>query len=613
VKPLTRKFVPLCALLCATLLSLPARAECKRAALELPVSISGSHAIINTKINHTDARFIFDSGAFFSMMSEASAAEYQLKVGMAPYGLRISGIGGTTTPGLAIVKVFTIANADIPNVEFLVGGSEAGSNTVGILGQNFLEHWNVEYDLAKGMIRLFQDKGCAGSFLAYWAAKESLPYTEMRIEKVTPQKPHTIGSAYVNGEKIRVLFDSGAFVSTLTLRAAERAGIKIDAPGVTEGGLIRGIGGSLVKSYIVPFSSFKFADGEEIKNARLRVADTRLEIADMLLGADFFLSHRVFVANNQDKVYFTYNGGPVFDLKRIDAKLAAQTTEGAEPQVAADNSSSEVAKASASTSASASGTEDAAALARRGTASAGRHDYDGALADLTRAAQLEPANSEYFYERGRVLVAKQQYPQAMADLDRALELKPDYVSALLVRAELRFNAKNISGAIADLQTIDKTAAKQSDVRLDVAHLYERIDQLPAAIAQYDLWLAAHGDDARRFYAYQGLCHGRGIVGQELPAALKACNEAVSLSDKKKNPVALANRALVHLRLGNFDKAIADYDASLRMEPNKAWTLYGRGLARLKANRRPAGEVDIAEAVKVSPSVAGAYKQIGLVP
>jgi hypothetical protein len=36
----------------------------------------------------------------------------------------------------------------------------------------------------------------------------------------------------------------------------------------------------------------------------------------MLLGADFFLSHRIFVSNEQHKVYFTYNGGPVFSASR---------------------------------------------------------------------------------------------------------------------------------------------------------------------------------------------------------------------------------------------------------------------------------------------------------
>ena len=34
----------------------------------------------------------------------------------------------------------------------------------------------------------------------------------------------------------------------------------------------------------------------------------------MLLGADFLFSHRVFITHSQRKIYFTYAGGPVFQL-----------------------------------------------------------------------------------------------------------------------------------------------------------------------------------------------------------------------------------------------------------------------------------------------------------
>jgi hypothetical protein len=50
-----------------------------------------------------------------------------------------------------------------------------------------------------------------------------------------------------------------------------------------------------------------------VKNARLNIGDTELESADMLIGADFLLSHRANVANSEHKLYFTDNGGPVFD------------------------------------------------------------------------------------------------------------------------------------------------------------------------------------------------------------------------------------------------------------------------------------------------------------
>jgi len=51
----------------------------------------------------------------------------------------------------------------VPNVEFLVSGNEVGpSGGVGLIGQNLLQRWDVEYDLANGMLRLMRDEDCHG-------------------------------------------------------------------------------------------------------------------------------------------------------------------------------------------------------------------------------------------------------------------------------------------------------------------------------------------------------------------------------------------------------------------------------------------------------------------
>jgi tetratricopeptide (TPR) repeat protein len=604
----TRKFFALYALSGALFLPSLSHAECKRAAVDLPVTISGTRALIDAKINHQDVRLLVDSGAFFSMISAAMAEQLKLKIGPAPFGFSLRGIGGVTLPSVGTAKVFTLANVDIPNVDFLVGGSETGSGSSGVLGQNFMVNWNVEYDLAKGAIRLFKDTDCSKQFLAYWVAQgQQLPYTLTTIEKVSPRYPHAIGHAYINGEKIRVLFDSGAFRSLLSLKAAARAGVKVDSPGVIEGGLTGGIGRNMVRSYIAPFASFKFADGEEIKNARLRVADFDIGLADMLIGADFFLSHRIFVANSQDKLYFTYNGGPVFDLRPTSKSTASDQAPGdsaptADAQAQEPNSNPPLGVP-----------EDAAALARRGTASAARGDNEHALADLTRAVELSPNSADYLYERGQVLLRTRELQKALNDFNAALELKPDYIQALLSRAQLRINMRNIPEARADLETIDQLAAKQADVRYEVGLAYGRADLLPAAIAQFDLWISSHADDGRVTLALNDRCKARGALGQDLPAALKDCNTAYGRSDAQSAAAILDNRALVRLRLGDFDKAISDYNAALKLRPNHAWTLYGRGLVELKKNKRSEGEADIAQAVALAPGVAEAYKKMGLAP
>ncbi len=252
-------------------------------------------------------------------------------------------------------------------------------------------------------------------------------------------------------------------------------------------------------------------------------------------------------------------------------------------------------------------------MARRGTASAGRGDVEHALADLTRAVELSPSNPDYLYERGQVLLRRNEPRKALNDFNAALELKPDYIPALLSRARLRINLRNISEARTDLDAVDRIAAKQSDVRFELALDYLRAGLPPPTIAQFDIWIAAHREDARMAIALSGRCKARAMLGQDLMDALKDCNAAISRSGKVKNPDFLDNLALVRFRLGDYDKSIGEYDGAVQIRPKNAWTLYGRGLAELKKNDRSGGEADIAEAVSIAPGVADAYKNMGLIP
>jgi tetratricopeptide (TPR) repeat protein len=114
-------------------------------------------------------------------------------------------------------------------------------------------------------------------------------------------------------------------------------------------------------------------------------------------------------------------------------------------------------------------------------------------------------------------------------------------------------------------------------------------------------------------ALSARCKARAMLGLDLSAALKDCNAAISRSGKLQNPDFLDNLALVRFRLGDYEKSLGGYDAALKIRPKNAWTLYGRGLAKLKKNDRSGGEGDIAEAVSIAPGVAEAYKKMGLAP
>jgi tetratricopeptide (TPR) repeat protein len=572
--------------------------------LELPITMNSLRPTIPVKINNRDAKFVLDSGAFYSIMSSATAAEYNLKLTRAPFGFRIMGIGGSAEAKIATVKEFTIVGITIKNVEFLVGGSEVAAYE-GLLGQNLLEKFDVEYDLATGAIRLFRTEGCEHALLAYWL-KPGQDYSSMHIDAIDPANPHTIGVAYVNGQNIRVAFDTGAFTSLLSTKAAARAGIKPDSEGVIEAGDSGGLGRGRVKTYIARFASFKIGDSEEIKNARLRIADMDLGFADMLLGADFFVSHRIFVANREHKLFLSYNGGPVFNLsKGSGAATAANATE---PSDAHDDGLQPSTDAPASA-------KDAAVIARRGSALAARRDFAPALADLSKAIELSPNEPEYYFERANAYWANGQADLALADFDHVILLKNDFLPVYLPRAELHLWEKDKAAAMTDLISLDRLAPPQADLRFSLAELYRREEQFSLAIAQYDLWIKNHPDDSRMVSALGGRCLARALQNQDLDGGLRDCNTAIRLADKKNpaNAHLYSNRGMILLRQGDYRRALADFEADLKIEPKSARALYGRGVAKARMNKRVEGDEDIAAAETLAPQVGERYRHYGIIP
>jgi tetratricopeptide (TPR) repeat protein/predicted aspartyl protease len=579
---------------------------------EFPITMSDLRPLLSASINGVDVNLIVDSGAFYSMISPASAAELKLKTFPAPVGFYVQGVGGDAQVSLVSVKNFTLAGISLHDIDFLVGGTDSGEGNVGVLGQNVLHLGDVEYDLAQGAVRLMKAMDCGTAVLAYWAST-TIPYSVVKlisepglpvqttgtnIIRKAPDRSHAISTAFVNGIEIRVMFDSGASTSVLSVKAAARAGVRLDSPGVIVDGVSYGFGEGSSTSYIAPFASFKIGD-EEIRNTKLRIGDVGLLNADMLVGADFFLSHRIYVANSQGRLYFTYNGGPVFNLTVANHPGAERPTDTS--TLPADNSGAT--------------NGDAADYSRRGAAFASRLEFDQALAALTRACELAPENSAYYYQRGMVHWHMQQPGPAKADFDQSLKFKPNNLPALIARAELLIQGGDKTIAVSDLDAADAVAPREAEERYQMSDAYERADRLAPAVVQLTLWIDSHAVDARLPEALNSRCWFRALEGTDLELALKDCNSALRRAAKASAFYARVSdsRGLVFLRMAEYEKSIADYDASLKINSKNAWSLYGRGIDRQRMHKNAEADADIAGATAVWPGVAEEFERRGIVP
>ncbi len=310
-----RSFLGSIALLGLGALSCAADAACTLGKVaEMKVSMSGTTPVIDVTINGKQARFAIDSGSFYNIISAPAAANSGVRLMPAPDWIAGKGADGKTLLSVAVADDFILGGSlRVKNIEFLAGGHESTGGIDGVVGQTFFQNYDVEYDFANGIIRLMRAEGCGDAGLAYWATAKQT-YSVVDINAMTPAQPFVTGLALLNGAQVRVLFDTGANASRISPQAAQQAGLKANPSDLIDAGYSRGMGRPAIMTHLASFASFKVGD-EEIRNPRLRVGDTR-EGTDMLLGADFFVSHRIYVSNAQHKVYFTYNGGPVFSPSR---------------------------------------------------------------------------------------------------------------------------------------------------------------------------------------------------------------------------------------------------------------------------------------------------------
>jgi tetratricopeptide (TPR) repeat protein/predicted aspartyl protease len=559
--------------------------HCAIQKMDMPVRMVGGRAIATLKINGASVPLMVDSGAFFSMLTEAATAQLGLKTHPLPYGMQVQGLVGQVDAQVTKVEHLGLMAGDLPGVEFVVGGNEPGAGAMGMLGRNILDITDIEYDLAHGAIRfIVPSDECAKTNMAYWAGDAPVSEIDLRSE-FGEELPAIRGRVLLNGHQVTAVFDTGA-TTIVSLRGAHLADVKDADMRATE--QMIGAGHGKADSWTAAFDRVELG-GEAILHNRLEVGDFRIHNADMLIGIDFFLSHRIYVSKQQAKMYFTYNGGPVFALN-VGARAAAAASG---------------ASAAAETGPALTADE----FARRGAAALARRDTAAALADLDRACALEPGNAGFFATRAQVHARMRHYDATLADLETALRLDPAQAAPRMQRAWMRTAHDERERALDDLAQLDRTLPAQAPMRLEMARLYEQLGHHEEVIAQADLWIAAHPHDIALEQAWNARCWARVELGVDLARALDDCDNAVDADEK--NASYLDSRAWVYLRQGKLKKSLADFDRGLAIRPDGVFSLYGRGLAHLGLGDAALAQADLAAARKKDPAIDEHIRKTGL--
>jgi len=316
-RPALRAFAG--ALFLSAFAALPARAledeakSCRYVNVaSVPVHYSGPGLALTMEgsINGTPARLLVDTGAGDTALT---------RTGTEPRGMSLwstgrytYGIGGSSRVYRTRFKEFRAGPASAKSGELrVINDFGAAPSFDGLVGAPFLLQTDFEISLAEKEVRFFRPQNCGERHLAYWDPEA----TVIKFERNFSRSPNPQFTVLLNGKKVNAIIDSGAATTVVTLNAAKRAGLKLDAPGVQRMGESSGIGSDRVARWATHFDTLQLGN-ETIRNADVGVIDSDLGSIELLLGADFLRAHRVLFAMSQQKLYISYVGGEPLGQRR---------------------------------------------------------------------------------------------------------------------------------------------------------------------------------------------------------------------------------------------------------------------------------------------------------
>lgn len=299
---------------------------------ELPVTLVGNRPVMQGQVNGRAVEILVDTGSTSSFIGENEAKALGLRT-TSLQGVSSYGVGGETRISATVLQEFKFGAFEGKNLPITVVGSQPGRKHAFaqlVLGEDFFSNFTTEFDFAHGVIRLLRLQGCKFDQVAYWSDQFSMA----ELSRADPGRARIQTDVNVNGKEVDAILDTGAATSIISVPASRSAGVNPGQDGTQTIGTVTGLAGNPIEAWIGTFGTFALGD-ERVRNVKLRIADLFAadsrqrtgshvrknldDMPEMLVGADFFRTHRILVLFEQRKLVFTYNGGLIFQTTEPNA------------------------------------------------------------------------------------------------------------------------------------------------------------------------------------------------------------------------------------------------------------------------------------------------------
>ena len=217
-------------------------------------------------------------------------------------------------------------------------------------------------------------------------------------------------------------------------------------------------------------------------------------------------------------------------------------------------------------------------------------DYAGAAADYGKAIELNPNNEPALLLRGSCRIGLKDYPGAVADFNAAIALNPDDADPYNYRGLLRAGQRDLDDAMADFNKVIELNPENEVAYRNRAAVEGLLKEYEKTMADASKAIGLDGNDE---FAYRFRGHAKSLLKDRV-GALADSAKAIEL--KPLDNTAYAARGSIELEWDDFDGASADFEKALQMNSNSVVAYAGRGLLERKLGDNDAALVDFNHAL-----------------
>ncbi len=293
----------LACLVVALLFAGPAEAGCQaEKRVTVPVHLVDGMAVVDVVINDSSQPMILDTGADMTALTQATVERLRLAPDEWVSTLQ-RGAGGrlekhrSVSPasmligGMPLRRRGIVAKPTLPVIAGIGSGRQSG-----LLGEDLLSLYDLDLDLPAGTLTLFSVQGCAGRFVPW-----DQPYDAVPIQLGMHSRSMPLIPVLLDRHPLLAVLDTGASVSFLNLRGMRAMGL---APEMLDKD--QAVGTSMVggraATRLHRFSAMQIGS-VVLHDPVLLTAPVPTPIFDMLVGLDFWTTHRLWISYATSQIF----------------------------------------------------------------------------------------------------------------------------------------------------------------------------------------------------------------------------------------------------------------------------------------------------------------------